>query len=66
MKSSNWLDISDFDYVNLAYVEVLVRGQDGAAVAYWDAEENQFITDLRGKGNGQTVYDVYVWMPIPD
>ena len=61
-----WLDMAEFDYENMAYVEVLVRGQDGTAVAYWDAEENQFITDLRGKGNGQTVYGVYTWMLIPE
>jgi hypothetical protein len=60
-----WKDISEFDYNKYLYVDVLVRGQDGVAVAAWDDEENAFISDLRGKGNGQTVYGPIAWMEIP-
>jgi len=61
-----WKEIETFDYDEYAYVEVLVRGKDGVAVAYWDDEENAFISDLRGKGNSQTVYDPVRWMEIPE
>lgn len=61
-----WKDISTFDYTKYLYVDVLVRGQDGVAVAHWDDEEDAFIFYLRGKGNGQTVYGPVAWMPIPD
>jgi len=61
-----WKEIATFDYEKYAYVEVLVRGKDGVAVAHWDDEENNFISDLRGKGNGQTVYDPVRWMEIPE
>ena len=63
---TQWRDISTFDYKALAYQEVLVRGQDGTAVAFWDEEDGEFISDLRGKGNGQTVYGPFKWMPIPE
>jgi hypothetical protein len=60
-----WKPIETFDYKKYLYVDVLVRGQDGVAVAAWDDEENAFISDLRGKGNGQTVYGPVAWMEIP-
>mgnify|MGYP003343585646 FL=1 len=60
-----WKPIETFDYAKYLYVQVLVRGQDGVAVAYWDDDENAFISDLRGKGNGQTVYGPISWMEIP-
>lgn len=61
-----WKDMSTFDYTKYLYVDVLVRGQDGVAVAAWDDDENAFISDLRGKGNGQTVYGPIAWMEIPE
>jgi hypothetical protein len=60
-----WKSIETFDYKKYRYIDVLVRGQDGVAVAAWDDDENEFISDLRGKGNGQTVYGPTQWMEIP-
>jgi hypothetical protein len=60
-----WNPIETFDYKKNLYREVLVRGQDGVAVAYWDDEENEFVSDLRGKGNGQYVYGAFAWAEIP-
>ena len=51
-----WKPIETFDYKKYLYVDVIVRGQDGVAVAAWDDDEKAFIADLRGKGNGQIVY----------
>jgi len=63
---TQWKDISTFDYGAYRHVDVLVRGQDGVAVAAWDDDENEFISDLRGKGMGQTVYGPVAWMEIPE
>jgi hypothetical protein len=63
---TTWKDISTFDYKKYLHVDVLVRGQDGVAVAAWDDDEKYFISDLRGKGNGQSVYGPIAWMPIPE
>lgn len=60
-----WKDISTFDYEKNLYVDVLVRGRDGVAVAYWDDGENAFVSDLRGKGNAQIVYGPVAWTEIP-
>ena len=62
---TTWKDISTFDYKKYLYVDVLVRGQDGCAVAAWDDDESEFISDLRGKGCGQAVYGPVAWMEIP-
>lgn len=60
-----WKPIETFDYKKYLYVDVIVRGQDGVAVAAWDDDEKAFIADLRGKGNGQIVYGPVAWMEIP-
>lgn len=61
-----WKDISTFDYNKYLNVNVLVRGQNGVAVAFWDDEENAFLSDLRGRHGAQTVYGPVAWMEIPD
>jgi len=63
---TQWKDISTFDYGAYRYVDVLVRGQDGVAVAAWNPVEFAFITDLLGKGIGETVYGPVAWMEIPE
>lgn len=63
---TQWNDIETFDYEKYLYVDVLVKGQDGIAVAAWDRYENAFVSDLRGKGNGEHVYGPVKWMKIPD
>ena len=60
-----WKSMGEFDFEKYDGIDVLVRGQDGVAVAYWDSDEENFITDLRKKGNGQTVYGPVAWMEIP-
>ena len=60
-----WKDISTFDYKKYLYKEVLVRGQDGVAVAFWDDDENAFIVDLPCNTYSQTVYGPIAWMEIP-
>jgi hypothetical protein len=62
---TQWKSIETFNFVKYLYVDVLVRGQDGFAVAHWDDDENAFIADLRGKGNGQVVHGPTQWMEIP-
>lgn len=62
---SAWKDISTFDFSN-DYQDFLIKGQDGVAVACWDADAGYFVADLRGKGNGQYVYGPVSWMKIPD
>ena len=46
--------------------DVLLLGQDGMAVACWDDYDKGWISDLRGKGNGQEVYYPTHWMPLPN
>lgn len=46
------------------YKEVLVRGDSGYAVAFFDGDEQSWVTDYRGKGNFQYVHALY-WMPLP-
>jgi len=61
-----WKDISTFDPEEMRWKQILVMGQDGVAIAFWDEDENEFITDLRGKGNSQIVYGPIKWTEIPE
>lgn len=46
------------------WVEVLVRGDSGCAVAYFDPDEGEWLSDYRGKGNWQYVHALW-WQPLP-
>lgn len=45
--------------------EILVCGGYRHAVAYWDEDDEAWVSDYRGKGNGAYVEATH-WMPLPE
>ena len=46
-------------------VDVLLRAPDGMVVAWFDTDEQEWISDYRGKGNSQYIHAPTHWMPLP-